>query len=156
MTNWLKMKNFYTYRGDENGWNLYSIIFHYFWKNSSQLFRVFWNTWTNLKKSQSSIRKNEISPIFSLIISLTIFVFSFFRPSLNKKEYKQLIGNIYDVLETHQRLLSNLEATVAQGPDARVGNLFLMLAPRLKAVHTAYCNGHPQAVCILDQYRWNF
>ncbi|XP_043284271.1 rho guanine nucleotide exchange factor 7 isoform X2 [Venturia canescens] len=72
---------------------------------------------------------------------------------LNKKEYKQLVGNIYDVLETHQRLLSNLEATIAQGPDARVGNLFLMLAPRLKTVHTTYCNGHPQAVCILDQYR---
>lgn len=79
--------------------------------------------------------------------------FCFILISLKKEEYKQLISNFHEVLETHQRLLANLEATVAQGPDCRVGNLFLTLAPRLKAIHLSYCNGHPQAVCILDQYR---
>ncbi|XP_074112418.1 rho-type guanine nucleotide exchange factor isoform X1 [Cotesia typhae] len=72
---------------------------------------------------------------------------------LKKEEYKQLSGNIYEVLETHQRFLINLEAAVAQGPDSKVGNLFLSVAPKFKSVHTAYCNGHPQAVCILDKYR---
>ncbi|KAG7201529.1 hypothetical protein KM043_004281 [Ampulex compressa] len=72
---------------------------------------------------------------------------------LNKEEYKQLLGNIHEVLEAHQRLLTSLEAAVLQGPAARIGNLFLTLAPRLKAIHTSYCNNHPQAVCILDRYR---
>lgn len=72
---------------------------------------------------------------------------------LKKEEYKQLLGNIHEVLEMHQRLLASLEATILQGVAARIGNLFLTLAPRLKSIHTAYCNNHPQAVCILDRYR---
>ncbi|XP_046821690.1 rho guanine nucleotide exchange factor 7 [Vespa crabro] len=72
---------------------------------------------------------------------------------LKKEEYKQLLGNIHEILEMHQRLLTNLEATVLQGVAGRIGNLFLTLAPRLKSIHTAYCNNHPQAVCILDRYR---
>lgn len=63
------------------------------------------------------------------------------------------MNNIIDVLDTHQRLLNNLETTVIQGPDARVGHLFLSLAPRLKAIHINYCNGHPQSVAIMDKYR---
>ncbi|XP_070164399.1 rho-type guanine exchange factor isoform X1 [Polyergus mexicanus] len=72
---------------------------------------------------------------------------------LKKDEYKQLLGNIHEILETHQCLLTNLEATILQGLSARVGNLFLTIAPRLKSIHTTYCNNHPQAVCILDRYR---
>lgn len=71
---------------------------------------------------------------------------------LNKEEYKQLLGNVHEVLEVHQRLLSNLEAAMTQ--DSRVGNLFLTLAPKLKSIHTMYCRNHPKAVCILDQYRY--
>ncbi|XP_071861740.1 rho-type guanine nucleotide exchange factor isoform X1 [Bombus fervidus] len=70
---------------------------------------------------------------------------------LNKEEYKQLLGNVHEVLEVHQRLLSNLEAAMTQ--DSRVGNLFLTLAPKLKSIHTMYCRNHPKAVCILDRYR---
>ncbi|XP_076178016.1 rho-type guanine nucleotide exchange factor isoform X2 [Ptiloglossa arizonensis] len=72
---------------------------------------------------------------------------------LNKEEYKQLLGNIHEVLEVHQRLLTSLEAAMTQGCSSRVGNLFLTLAPRLKSIHTAYCGNHPRAVCILDRYR---
>ncbi|XP_026827009.1 uncharacterized protein LOC105277720 isoform X1 [Ooceraea biroi] len=72
---------------------------------------------------------------------------------LKKDEYKQLLGNIHEVLETHQYLLANLEATILQGLSARIGNLFLTIAPRLKSIHITYCNNHPQAVCILDRYR---
>lgn len=72
---------------------------------------------------------------------------------LKKDEYKQLLGNIHEILETHQCLLANLEATILQGLSARVGNLFLTIASRLKSIHIAYCNNHPQAVCILDRYR---
>ncbi|KAK0163659.1 hypothetical protein PV327_007320 [Microctonus hyperodae] len=72
---------------------------------------------------------------------------------LKKEEYKQLIGNLNEVFEIHQRLLKNLEATMVQGPDSRIGNLFLNFAPKLKSIHIIYCTGHPQAVCILDQFR---
>ncbi|CAL1687891.1 unnamed protein product [Lasius platythorax] len=72
---------------------------------------------------------------------------------LKKDEYKQLLGNIHEILETHQCLLANLEATILQGLSGRIGNLFLTIAPRLKSIHTTYCNNHPQAVCILDRYR---
>ncbi|XP_015122675.1 rho guanine nucleotide exchange factor 7 [Diachasma alloeum] len=72
---------------------------------------------------------------------------------LTKEEYKQLIGNIREVVEIHQRLLANLEATVTQGAEARVGSVFLTLASKLQSVHLRYCNGHPYAVCIMDRYR---
>ncbi|XP_043265500.1 rho guanine nucleotide exchange factor 6 isoform X2 [Colletes gigas] len=72
---------------------------------------------------------------------------------LNKEEYKQLLGNVHEVLEVHQRLLISLEAAMTQGCSSRVGNLFLTLAPRLKSIHTTYCGNHPRAVCILDRFR---
>lgn len=87
---------------------------------------------------------------FAYIVTST---HALFFPSLTREEYKQLIGNIQDVLEAHQHLLTNLEASFVQGPDARVGNLFLALAPMLKAIHVSYCSSHPRAVCILDRFR---
>nr|XP_031839141.1 rho guanine nucleotide exchange factor 7 isoform X2 [Nomia melanderi] len=72
---------------------------------------------------------------------------------LTKEEYKQLTGNIHEILEAHQRLLINLNAAIAQGCSSRVGNVFLTLAPKLKSIHATYCANHPRAVCILDRYR---
>ncbi|XP_076668284.1 rho-type guanine nucleotide exchange factor isoform X1 [Andrena cerasifolii] len=72
---------------------------------------------------------------------------------LSKEEYKQLLGNTQEILEVHQRLLSNLETATVQGCASRVGNIFLTLAARLKSIHTTYCRNHPRAVCILDRYR---
>ncbi|XP_076245799.1 rho-type guanine nucleotide exchange factor isoform X2 [Calliopsis andreniformis] len=72
---------------------------------------------------------------------------------LSKEEYKQLLGNVHEILEAHQRLLASLEAAISQGCSSKVGNIFLTLAPRLKSIHTSYCGNHPRAVCILDRYR---
>ncbi|XP_063991729.1 rho guanine nucleotide exchange factor 7 isoform X2 [Diachasmimorpha longicaudata] len=72
---------------------------------------------------------------------------------LTKEEYKQLVGNIREVVEIHQRLLASLEAAVSHGPEARIGSLFLTLASKIQSVHLRYCNGHPHAVCIMDRYR---
>lgn len=59
-----------------------------------------------------------------------------------------------EVLETHQQLLSLLEAEDSKPSlDQRVGRLFLTWAPKIKAVHQAYCALHPKAVCILDKYK---
>lgn len=82
---------------------------------------------------------------------LKIVLYLEFR--LSKEEYKQLLGNIHEVLEVHQRLLSNLETAMTQDCASRVGNLFLTLAPKLKSIHMTYCGNHPRAVCTLDRYR---
>ena len=64
-----------------------------------------------------------------------------------------MVGNISDILYVHQRLLANLDSALSQVSDARVGNIFLTLAPKIKTIHTTYCNLHPQAICILERFR---
>ncbi|KAK9872328.1 hypothetical protein WA026_017143 [Henosepilachna vigintioctopunctata] len=73
---------------------------------------------------------------------------------LTPDEYKQLTGNIIEVLDTHQALLSFLENEERlPGNDQKVGKLFLNWAPKIKSVHQKYCSLHPRAVCILDKYK---
>ncbi|XP_033232104.1 rho guanine nucleotide exchange factor 7-like [Belonocnema kinseyi] len=110
------------------------------------------------KLNRDIVLKDIIDSERANVAELQGLVTNFLQPLeasniLKKEEYKQLIGNIHEVLETHQRLLSNLDSALLQGADARVGNLFLTIAPRLKSIHSTYCNCHPQAVCILDRYR---
>ncbi|XP_067007104.2 rho guanine nucleotide exchange factor 7 isoform X2 [Anabrus simplex] len=73
---------------------------------------------------------------------------------LSREEYKQLVGNIGNVVETHQNLLVTLEECSQRPPlEQRVGRVFLSTAPRMKQVHQAYCAAHPRAVCVLDKYK---
>ncbi|XP_075992277.1 rho-type guanine nucleotide exchange factor isoform X1 [Anticarsia gemmatalis] len=73
---------------------------------------------------------------------------------LTRDEFKQLTGNINEVLQVHEQFLSLLdECAMKTGPDQRVGGLFLQWAPKIKTVHQTYCAGHPKAVCILDKYK---
>ncbi|XP_050361629.1 uncharacterized protein LOC126780965 isoform X1 [Nymphalis io] len=73
---------------------------------------------------------------------------------LTKDEFKQLTGNINEVLQVHEQFLDLLEeCAMKTGPDQRVGGLFLQWAPKIKSVHQIYCAGHPKAVCILDKYK---
>jgi Rho guanine nucleotide exchange factor 7 len=74
--------------------------------------------------------------------------------SLTREEYRQLVGNIGNVVETHQQLLSTLEeCNQRPAVEQRVGKVFLTSAPHIKQVHQAYCASHPKAVCILDKYK---
>ncbi|KAH1004446.1 hypothetical protein HUJ05_005257 [Dendroctonus ponderosae] len=74
---------------------------------------------------------------------------------LSQDEFKQLTGNINEVLDAHQQLLALVEQECAKpGPDQRVGKLFLNWAPKIKAVHQTYCSLHPRAVVILDKYKY--
>ncbi|CAH1644935.1 unnamed protein product [Spodoptera littoralis] len=73
---------------------------------------------------------------------------------LTRDEFKQLTGNINEVLQVHEQFLALLdECATKTGPDQRVGGLFLQWAPKIKSVHQSYCAGHPKAVCILDKYK---
>lgn len=73
---------------------------------------------------------------------------------MKSSEYQQLVGNLAEVVEVHEALLSALEE-IASLPAAeqRVGHLFLTTAPRLKQVHMTYCASHPRAVTIMDRYK---
>ncbi|KAM3964702.1 rho-type guanine nucleotide exchange factor [Aphomia sociella] len=73
---------------------------------------------------------------------------------LTRDEFRQLTGNINEVLQIHEQFLALLEECATKtGPDQRVGGLFLQWAPKIKSVHQIYCAGHPKAVCILDKYK---
>lgn len=69
-------------------------------------------------------------------------------------EYKQLTGNLLEVLDIHQQLLSLVkEEENKASVEQRVGKLFLTWAPKMKMVHQDYCSLHPKAVCILDKFK---
>ncbi|KAF2898835.1 hypothetical protein ILUMI_07340 [Ignelater luminosus] len=73
---------------------------------------------------------------------------------LSADEYRQLTGNLLEVLEAHQQLLRLLEEEESKpSQDQRVGKLFLTWAPRIKSVHQVYCSLHPRAAFILDKYK---
>lgn len=75
--------------------------------------------------------------------------------SITTDEFKQLTGNLPEVLDIHQQLLSLLEEEGSKASvDQRVGKLFLVWAPKVKNCHQTYCALHPKAVCILDKYKW--
>lgn len=78
-----------------------------------------------------------------MIIFFIVFCFS----SVNADEYAQLLGNFVEVVETHEELLTDIEAS-----NDRIGKLFLSKAATMKCIHQAYCAAHPRAIVILDKY----
>ncbi|KYB27460.1 Rho guanine nucleotide exchange factor 7-like Protein [Tribolium castaneum] len=108
---------------------------------------------------KSVVLKDLIDSEKAHVTELESLVTNFLQPLeksaiLTNDEYKQLTGNIAEVLDTHQQLLKLMEAEQAKpGLEQRVGRLFLTWARRIKAVNQAYCAHHPKAACILDQYK---
>ena len=73
---------------------------------------------------------------------------------LNDNEYRQLTGNILEVLDVHKSLLSLLEEHESKSlTEQKIGKLFLTWAPKIKSVHQTYCSLHPKAACILDKFK---
>lgn len=112
-----------------------------------------------LNEYKSVVLKDLVDSEKAHVTELEGLVTNFLQPLeksaiLTTDEYKQLTGNITEILETHQHLLNLIEIESNKpGCDQRVGKLFLNWAPRIKSVHQAYCSLHPKAVCILDKYR---
>ncbi|RZC34675.1 rho guanine nucleotide exchange factor 7 [Asbolus verrucosus] len=108
---------------------------------------------------KSIVLKDLIDSEKAHVTELESLVTNFLQPLekssiLTNDEYKQLTGNISEVLETHQQLLKLMEVEQTKpGLDQRVGRLFLTWAPRIKSVNQSYCGLHPKAACILDQYK---
>eukprot|EP00088_Acartia_fossae_P068401 TRINITY_DN8673_c1_g1_i5.p1 TRINITY_DN8673_c1_g1~~TRINITY_DN8673_c1_g1_i5.p1 ORF type:complete len:613 (-),score=149.34 TRINITY_DN8673_c1_g1_i5:499-2337(-) len=73
---------------------------------------------------------------------------------LDESEYQQLVGNIEDLIEAHQRLNSSLEDVRRSQPKTqRLGQVFLQHGANIRAAHLAYWSNHPRAVCIIEKHR---
>ena len=71
-------------------------------------------------------------------------------------EYKQLIGNIEEMISIHKTLASNLEeeSPSKKSPrEQKLGKVLLANGIAIKAVHLIYWSNHPRAVSILEKYR---
>lgn len=86
-------------------------------------------------------------PLFSLLSLLLLH-------RLIEAEYKQLVGNLEEVVVAHSNLLTALEEQSERpSREQRIGGAFLTLAPHLQSVHQIYCGNHPRAVCMLEKYK---
>jgi len=73
---------------------------------------------------------------------------------LTESEYLQLVGNLEELIEAHQRLNSNLEDVRRGQPrQQRLGQVFLSHGAALRQAHLSYWANHPRAVCILEKHR---
>jgi hypothetical protein len=73
---------------------------------------------------------------------------------LTESEYIQLVGNLEDLIEAHQRLNSSLEDVRRGQPrQQRLGQVFLDHGAALRQAHLTYWANHPRAVCILEKHR---
>lgn len=73
---------------------------------------------------------------------------------LTETEYLQLVGNLEDLIEAHQRLNSSLEDVRRGQPrQQRLGQVFLGHGTAVRQAHLAYWSNHPRAVCVLERHR---
>ena len=71
-------------------------------------------------------------------------------------EYKQLIGNVEEMIEAHKALEVNLEdenPSHKSSREQRVGKILLANGISIKSAHMTYWANHPKAVSILEKYR---
>ena len=87
--------------------------------------------------------------------------------SLSESEYRQLAGNLDEIIEVHNRLQIELEegenaissssapSTRPHTPhnQSRIGRILLSQGALIKSAHTTYWANHPKAVCIFEKYR---
>ena len=92
---------------------------------------------------------------------LSIFVYQY---SVSESEYRQLAGNLDEIIEVHNRLQISLEegenaatssSTRPHTPQnqSRIGRILLNHGAAIKSAHTTYWSNHPKAVCIFEKYR---
>jgi len=73
---------------------------------------------------------------------------------LTEGEYLQLVGNLEELIEAHQRLNSSLEDVRRGQPrQQRLGQVFLSHGAALRQAHLSYWGNHPRAVCVLEKHR---
>ena len=72
---------------------------------------------------------------------------------LSESEFRQLVGNLDEVIEVHNTLHVALKEEVATNALQRVGKVLLNNGALVKAAHLTYWANHPKAVCVFEKYR---
>ncbi|XP_054281962.1 rho guanine nucleotide exchange factor 7-like isoform X2 [Macrosteles quadrilineatus] len=146
--------------GEKTGWFPSNYVKEYRTQNSlSPVAPVALDLAAQQKVYRSVVLKDLIDSERAHVTELQGLLNNFLRPLetsdiMKPGEYQQLLGNLPEVVEVHERLLASLEEMAGRAAvEQRVGNLFLTSAPKLKQIHMTYCAGHPRAVCILDRYK---
>ena len=99
-----------------------------------------------------SIDHSKCSDNTSTTVRSTEFIPFYFR--LSESEYRQLIGNIDELIDVHRSMNGAIEETSKFSPrDQRLGKILLHHGSKIKAAHKAYWSNHPKAVCILEKHR---
>ena len=73
--------------------------------------------------------------------------------SLSESEFRQLVGNLDEVIEVHNTLHVALKEETSTNPLQRVGKVLLNNGALVKAAHLTYWANHPKAVCVFEKYR---
>jgi Rho guanine nucleotide exchange factor 7 len=71
-------------------------------------------------------------------------------------EYRQLSGNLEEMMEAHKSLASNLEEEAPPNKSAReqrIGKVLLANGTSIKSAHITYWANHPKAVSVLERHR---
>nr|XP_040581499.1 rho guanine nucleotide exchange factor 7-like isoform X1 [Lepeophtheirus salmonis] len=73
---------------------------------------------------------------------------------LNEVEFKQLVGNLDELLDIHRALYDEVELVSTLSPrEQRIGKIFLEYGAEIRLAHMKYWGNHPKAVCILEKYK---
>jgi len=72
---------------------------------------------------------------------------------LSESEFRQLVGNLDEVIEVHNTLHVALKEETSTNPLQRVGKVLLNNGALVKAAHLTYWANHPKAVCVFEKYR---
>jgi len=72
---------------------------------------------------------------------------------LSESEFRQLVGNLDEVIEVHNTLHVALKEEISTNALQRVGKVLLNNGALVKAAHLTYWANHPKAVCVFEKYR---
>ncbi|XP_005102589.2 uncharacterized protein LOC101857260 [Aplysia californica] len=105
------------------------------------------------------VLKNVIETEKTHVTELIKVLQSYLKPIegtaiLSPPEYKQLIGNMEEIIAFQQGFLAALEeCEKLPSAQRRIGGIFMQYASSVKELYSNYCSNHPKAVSILQKHR---
>lgn len=117
------------------------------------------NRQENLRANRSLVITDMVDTEKTHVTDLQNLLQSYLHPLqqsdlFTASDYNCLVGNLEEVVDCHQKLLTMLEeSSELPAKQQRLGGLFIQLAPQLKSLHLVYCANHPKAVTILEKFR---
>lgn len=75
-------------------------------------------------------------------------IFFFFWDSLSGDEYREVVGNLDDVVNVSEAMVLGVEG------GSRMGRHLLGVAPQVKEALTKYCSHHPTAIATINRHKY--